>query len=286
MAAAAFLYQRNRPLTSGQLLGLLPRADAVVFFADVTAIRDSGILARLPGIKQEQDPEYTRFVSESGFNYQQDIDAIAVASQPNQTFAVLAGRFAWERLAAYAGKHGGSCKGVRCRVPASQPGRWISFLPLRKSLMAVAVSADPDAAGMLRSQGDPVADTPAFPVWMEFPRRTFETPSSSLPAVAQVAVAALSGASKVILAFDRPPGQNRSELLALHMIASYESPSAAGEAAGRLSKLKQLLAQAEKLDQKDDQLGKILAEGAIQSDGSNVTARWLLSAGFLRSIVQ
>ena len=192
---------RPRYESPANSMALLPRSDAVLFFADVRAIRETGLLANVAGSKAVEEPDYQRFVAETHFDYQKDIDAIAAVSLPAQTFAVVRGKFDWNRLSKYATEHGGKCHNSYCQLPASKQNQWISFFPVQKTLMAIAVSPDPCAAYMLLPRrGTPDIQVPTYPVWISLPRRVITVQIAA--AGAQLLVSALSGASSVVVGIE------------------------------------------------------------------------------------
>ena len=219
-------------------MALLPRSDAVLFFADVRAIRETGLLAKVAGSKAVEESDYQRFVAETHFDYQKDIDAIAAVSLPAQTFAVVRGTFDWNRLSKYATEHGGKCHNSYCQLPASKQNQWISFFPVQKTLMAIAVSPDPTAAYMLLPRrGTPDIQVPSYPVWISLPRRVI-TGSTSLPPAAQLLVSALSGASSVVLGIEGGnSGSGDRSKLSLRLDAKCDSAAEATNVEARLQDL-------------------------------------------------
>ncbi|MFZ0199469.1 MAG: hypothetical protein WB523_09690 [Candidatus Sulfotelmatobacter sp.] len=92
---------------------LLPGADAFIY-ADLTWVRKANAGKELPPVSH--DPEYERFIRETGFQFERDLDEAAFAvhypaswlgggtggSAPEPRFSeVLVGRFQSERLTAY-----------------------------------------------------------------------------------------------------------------------------------------------------------------------------------------
>jgi len=103
---------RQRTLPVPELVAQLPPDADWVGYADLAAARRSAFLAKLgsayayPG----QDPEYAEFVRATGFDYERDLDRVAVALGTRQslpfTFVLAEGRWNRERIAAYALRHG------------------------------------------------------------------------------------------------------------------------------------------------------------------------------------
>lgn len=285
VATLVYLWARPRYDTAAKLVGLLPQADAVVFYADVAALRHSGYLQLLESAKSAQEPDYQRFVSETGFAYQRDLDAVAMASQPNQTFVVARGRFDWQRLAQYASNHGGTCDDHYCQLPATKPDQWISFFAIRSGVLGLAVSADPRAAySLLPREGAPEPTTPQFPLWAEIPRRVLDHPDS-LPPGAQVVARALSSASRVTLGItEATPGIGDSALN-VRLIASCPSDVVANDLRGHLSQLAGFFRGFAAHNQQHSDgpdLAGLLASGTFGAAGHTVVGNWIVP----RSVVE
>lgn len=290
-AVALFVYNSARPryATPARLVGLLPQSDAILFYADVAALRHSGFLKLLETAKSAEDPDYSRFVAETGFAYQRDLDALAVASAPNQLFAVAKGRFNWQRLIQYAGGHGGHCKNRYCQAPASQPGKWISFFPVQSDIIGVAVSADANAAyELLPREGAPELHQPEFPVWAEVPRRILDHPDS-LPPPVQVVARALSSASSVTIGLDQAPSSTPGSALNIRLIAVCESEIAANNVRDHLAQLttmfRNLIARNQPPPATAD-LARLFTSGVFLTKGQNVDGDWLVPRPVLDSLFQ
>lgn len=281
------VYRWTRPRydTAAKLVGLLPQADAVVFYADVAALRHSGYLQLLESAKGAQEPDYQRFVSETGFAYQRDLDAVAVASLPNQTFVTARGRFDWQRLTKYAINHGGKCDGRYCQLPATKPDQWISFFPIRSTVLALAVSADPRAAyTLLPREGAPEVTTPQFPVWAEIPRRVLDRPDA-LPPGAQVVARALSSASQVTLGITEATPGTADSALNVRLIASCPSDTTANDLRDHLAQLAGFFRGFATHNQQhsgEPDLAGLLASGTFGAAEHNVVGNWTVP----RSVVE
>jgi len=286
------IYDRYRPRyeTPAEMMALLPRSDAVLFFADVRAIRETGLLAKVAGSKAVEESDYQRFVAETHFDYQKDVDAIAAVSLPAQTFAVVRGTFDWKRLSKYATEHGGKCHNSYCQLPASKQNQWISFFPVQKTLMAIAVSPDPTAAYMLLPRrGTPDIQVPSYPVWISLPRRVI-TGSTSLPPAAQVLVSALSGASSVVLGIEGGnSGPGIRSKLNLRLDAKCDSSTEAAKVEARLQDLTRMansLAGKQPASRNAGDVGTLLSSGTLSRAGDTVKGTWPIRQDFLDSLVQ
>jgi hypothetical protein len=294
-AGIYFFYFRPQYKEPGQLVGLLPKSDAVLFYADIGLLRASGVLSTLEGAKTVQEPDYRRFVSETGFAYERDLDAIAVASLPNQIFAVLRGRFDWKHLNAYATKEGGTCRGSYCSVMNPKSGRWLSFFPIRSNLMAVAVSPDMNAAyTLLPRAGAPAFPAPAYPAWVQVPKRVLDQPDA-LPPAAQVFLRALSPASEATFGVESAPDRPESGFL-VRMMAQYSSDKEARAVSEHLSQLTRLLsslasrseasAKNKGAEAADPGLRELLGSAAFIAGDRQVKGEWYVSRGLLDSVLQ
>ena len=97
------------------LLGLLPRDDATIFFANLAVLRQHGYLRLLEGAKPRQENEYKQFVNETNFDYTKDLNAVAGAINDRQLLFALRGNFRWSNIRAYAVAHGGRCRALAAR---------------------------------------------------------------------------------------------------------------------------------------------------------------------------
>jgi hypothetical protein len=286
------IYDRYRPRyeTPAEMMALLPRSDAILFFADVRAIRETGLLAKVAGSKAVEESDYQRFVAETHFDYQKDIDAIAAVSLPAQTFAAVRGKFDWKRLSNYATKHGGKCHNSYCQLPASKPNQWISFFPIQKTVMAIAVSPDPSAAYMLLPRrGTPDIQVPSYAVWVSLPRRVIAG-STSLPPAAQLLVSAVSEASSVVLGIEGARSEaGTASKLNLRLDAKCDSPA---QAANVETRLKDLTRMANSLPTESrgvrnaGGVGAFLSSGTLSRAGDVVKGTWPIRQELLDSLMQ
>lgn len=142
------------------LLALLPPEAPYVVYADVAALRNSAFLSSLIAMAPApaEDPEYTKFVGATGFDYSRDFDRVAIAVIPASprpmVWTIAEGRFDRQKISAYALRTGAAEQrnGQTVYVmPATTPGdkAAITFLtPNRISLVtgpstaAVATATD------------------------------------------------------------------------------------------------------------------------------------------------
>jgi hypothetical protein len=116
LAALFFAYRHLRPSESvgdrEAMLSLMPDEASAVVFLDVAQLRDSPFLADLFGWapKVAPDADYAQFLQVTGFNYETDLDRLALSinrqSQNVTAFAVADGRFDRKKIEAYGSRYG------------------------------------------------------------------------------------------------------------------------------------------------------------------------------------
>lgn len=148
--------------TAEELLRHAPANAEIYAFIDVDLLRRTGLLERLAGARGHEEAEYQRFVTQSGFNYRQHLDAVVMARRANAQYAVIAGRFDAAKLEAYALASAGVCTTGYCYVPGAPP---MSFVPIRAGVYAFA-SGTGDARELLPSHASGVkGDFLGSPIW-------------------------------------------------------------------------------------------------------------------------
>src|SRR2546423_1234043 len=92
------LYYRPRAEPAGALLRRIPASNALLLFVDFAELRRAGVLGLLEAPQTTEEPEYRDFARQTGFDYQQDLDAAVLAVAPEGKFLLLRGRFDWKKL--------------------------------------------------------------------------------------------------------------------------------------------------------------------------------------------
>ena len=114
-AAALYTYQRYAVHSSSgrsDLLEMMPADAGTVVFADLIELRTAPFVAQLYAWapQPEPDEDYAQFLKETGFNYERDLDRLAVAfgkaGQDSTFFAVADGKFDRQKISALAIKSG------------------------------------------------------------------------------------------------------------------------------------------------------------------------------------
>ncbi len=269
------------------ILGLLPGGDVTTFFADVSALRTAGMLELLSGSKPAADADYKQFVRETHFDYTKDLEAIAGTATSDHIFFIVRGHFDWSKLQQYAAAHGGSCRHDTCRVPASKPGRWASFLPIQPDVMAVALSQDDTAAEQLRPQHRQAAEPmpSAQPVWLKISHSLLTQPLS-LPLALRIFALSLQSADPVIFSLGRAP-QYSQMVFNVELEAQCPSPATAEVTRNQLeiqTKMLNLELAREHARPNSADLTGLLTAGAFQVVGSRVVGTWPVRKELLNAL--
>lgn len=266
----------NRLDTPASLLARLPTADATAVSIDFRALRAGGIL-KLLSAAGGTESDYTNFVKNTGFDYQRDLDSAMAAFSPSGTYFLVRGRFDWNKLADYARANQGSCDGDFCRMPGSTPERRISFFPLKKDLMALAVSTDDRAAERLKKANPqrPIA-IPSQPVWLSASSSALAR-SSSLQTGPRMFAATLAKANEVLITLG--PKDSDYEI---RLEAGFATDRDAEVAASQLTSLTHLLHDF--AGRKSEDLAALLGSGSFQHSGPKVTGYWPVRKQFLESL--
>jgi len=185
-SATFFGYRRWGPRRSSareEILSLLPTDASAVFFADFGELRPAPFLAQLYAWapKPQADVEYAQFVKDTGFDYERDLNRIAIAvenrGRDSTLFAIVDGRFDRQKVSAYALKDGSSTKtGAReiFSVPGAGTARNISFTFLKNDRIALTNDSDltvfldakkrPEGVADWRARFERLAGSPVFAV--------------------------------------------------------------------------------------------------------------------------
>jgi hypothetical protein len=197
LCAVAFYAYRHRSgdesSARASLLALMPSTASSVVYADFGALRPSPFSAELLAWapRPQLDTDYEQFVRDTGFDYERDLDRVAIAAikhaQDTLLFAVADGRFDRTRITAYAlragtretrGGHEIFSVPTNEATPSSAAPaasrQKISFTFLRKDRIAATDSADLNAllsqpqtgedAKQWRKRFERLAGSPVFAV--------------------------------------------------------------------------------------------------------------------------
>ncbi len=278
---AARLRERGR--TAADWLARLPPGEAVIVYADWEVLARAGFAEWLGLARLSEEPEYRAFVEQSGFDPRRDLQAALIAFHPEGTFFLLRGRFDWSALARLVAAQGGVCYNSFCRVAGSRPERKISYFPLRRDVMALAVSRDAWAAERLQRRRPQAREAPEAPLWSLVPAGSLKG-AGELPPGTRLFVQAMAEAERI--AFWAEP---RGEGLDLNAEVTCRSSEQAGVLAAQLRGLTQTLREMiarEKQQPNPRDLSGVLTAGVFQQDGRRVRARWPLGRPFLESLAE
>ena len=203
LCAGAIAFARwrklSQPYDAPQLLAALPGGDRnTMLFLDVAKLRDGGVLNLLAGSKATEEPDYRNFVDQTGFDYRNDLDALAAVFNQGRIYAAVRGRFEWPQLAAYARSQGGTCQYTICTMPASSPERNISFYPIRKDVLALAITPEERGVSSVSPSQNSQRNVPQDPIWFWIPRSALQN-TASFPAGLQLLLAPLSEAQSIAI---------------------------------------------------------------------------------------
>ncbi len=267
---------------AASLLQALPPDRATHLYVSLNALRDSGILGLFAGSTAEEESDYRNFVQQTGFDYREDLDAIAAAFLPNGSYFTARGRFDWKKLRAYATDHGGECRNLTCSLPASDPGRYISYYPLATDTIALAFAPEQFGVNMIApaqwSKQPPISSEP---IWVSAPSFVFSDPKG-LPAGAQAFLSPFAQAEHVTFGVV-PEGES----LAIRVDASCATPESASGVARKLTEttdlLKKMLAR-DNMTPNPNDLSGVLVAGTFSSQGTHVSGKWPVARGFLTAL--
>lgn len=154
ISLAVIGYQRwvgSSESARAEALALMPVDASAVVFADFDELRHAAFIAQLYAWapKPQADAEYAQFVNDTGFDYERDLDRLALAVEKHGAdstlLAIADGKFDRERISAYASKSGtvatnGGHEIYSISVNGSP--KKISFTFLSKKRMALTDAAD------------------------------------------------------------------------------------------------------------------------------------------------
>ena len=137
--------------TRDAVLSVMPPDASAVLFADLAELRRTPFATQfynwIP--KNQVDAEYAQFLRETGFDYERDLDRMAMAiikdEKESKLFAVAEGRFDRKKIEEYVAKSGTrETRGGRevFTVPLSDSIRKISFAFLNKEEVVLTDAGD------------------------------------------------------------------------------------------------------------------------------------------------
>src|SRR6266403_2734829 len=143
----------------GETLALMPTDASAVIFVDFSELRQGPFFAQLYAWvpKPQADADYAQFVKDSGFDYERDLDRVAIAvekrGQDSALFAIVEGKFDRPKISAFALKDGTALKTDGREIfsaPTAGSAKKISFSFLQNT--RIALTTDSNLASILDAQ--------------------------------------------------------------------------------------------------------------------------------------
>jgi hypothetical protein len=272
----------SRPLTGAELIAALPPDDATHVYVNFEALRRGGILEMLAGSKAAEDPDYRKFVAETAFDYRSDLDSAAVAFLHGDTYFALRGRFDFAKLSSYARAQGGGCASGICSMPASAPGRSISFYLLRRGVLAMAVSREQRGASLIGpGQWKTTPQIPADPIWISAPSFAFSD-VSALPEGTHAFLSPLAHAQQITFAAG-PQGERFAIRFEANCATATDAAALTKQLSDTTELLKKMLAR-EHMTPNARDLSGILVAGNFEQRDRLVFGTWPVERGFIEAL--
>ncbi len=272
----------SRNFDAAALVECLPPDQATHVYIDVDALRRSGILNLVAGSRAAEEPDYRRFVEQTGFDYRTDLDAVAAAFLHGNVYFALRCRFDWRQLSKYAREQGGACQNTVCNMPASTPDRFISFYPLKSDILAMAVSTEARGVSMVGpSQWHNPPQMPPEPVWISAPSFAFND-VKALPEGTHSFLSPLAQAQRITFAVG-PQGDR----LQIRLEVACANPEGAAALADQLNKTTELLKkmlERQHMTPNPRDLSGVLVAGNFQQQNQRVLGTWPVERGFIEAL--
>ncbi len=270
---------------NADMLRYLPQAGVTTFYADVAGLRRAGALSLITGSTPTAEPEYQGFVRETQFDYAKDLDALVGATDGEQTFFILRGRFNLAKLRSYAAHHGGGCQDEICTVPTSRQKQILSFTSIQPDVLSLALSTAPFAVTALDPPGHVVRDPlPTAPVWVRVSAAVLKNPVQ-LPAGLRIFAISLQSAESVVLSLG--PATTNSPGFTLGLNAQCQNAAAADTMRNQLeieTKMLKLELARERAQPSDADLTGLLTAGSFQVIDKRVLGMWPVKPELMKAL--
>jgi hypothetical protein len=255
----------------------------IKMYLDARHLRETGLLDLLLGSKAAEELEYRHFVEEIAFDYREDLDAVVAMFDGNTSNFLLRGRFDWPRIREYAASQGAVCRDGRCFWESRTPGNVLSFCPVNRNILSIAVSPNMWAAqGAMSLRPMPIGyHVPPDPFWVAIPGSSIQA-AHSLPPGAGSVVSALRAAARVTIGVGEDGDLFRAEMRAVFPQES--------DAQASLERLRELTATLQKFLARGNvtpnpaDLSGVLSGGSFERHSRDVTGRWPLHREFLTAM--
>ncbi len=270
---------------AARLMQSLPLDGAVKLYIDFDQLRANGMLDLLAGAKSAEEPDYRKFIEDTGFDYRTDLDGVAAAFVRGDIYFAVRGRFNWTRLSAYARAQQGQCRDTICSMPASEPNRFVSFYPLAATVMALAVSSQEQGVTRIAPLESPASPAvPSSPVWISAPSFVF-TNLKNLPAGSSV-LSPLADAQEASFRVQAASGAGGGFEIVL------DAPCATPEIATAIARkfisttdLLRSMLQRDRITPNPADLSGVLVAGRFESKASHMTGTWPIDRRFVQALV-
>ncbi|HLW77263.1 MAG TPA: hypothetical protein VKS01_09755, partial [Bryobacteraceae bacterium] len=272
----------GRRFDAVSLMAALPPDQATHLYIDVAALRKSGILDLIAGSSAEEDADYKNFVRQTKFDYRKDLDGIAGAFAHGNEYFALRGRFDWKGLKSYAESQGGKCVNAICEMPASEPGRYISFYTLGGNALALAVAGE--ERGVMVIGPDQWKSAPQFPpepIWISAPPFDF-TDTKKFPAGTHSFLSPLVAAQHILFAIG-PEGNRFAVRLEVECADAASAQALAKQLTDTTAYLKKMLEREHQTPNPND-LSGVLTAGSFEQKDARVVGKWPLERGFVEAL--
>jgi hypothetical protein len=268
----------TRPYDAVRMVEMLPPDRSVHVYIDVGMLRSAGVLDMIAGAPSLEELDYKKFISETGFDYRKDLDALAIAFREGDVYYAARGRFTWDKLAAYAPAHQGKCERFLCTTPGSEPGRNVSYYMPRSDVLAIATSRTATAGDMVAPgswQNPP--HIPSVGVWVSAPSGAFVDLNKAPPGT-RVFLSPLAQATGTIFTLGAAPSGDGFQL---RLEVAAKDAGDAAKLQQQFTKFTQELAKGTQPDPKD--LSGILTAGKFETKDSTMTGTWPVPRAFVES---
>lgn len=271
------LWRHRFVRTDQDLFRYLPAGDGSTFFANVRQVRQGGFVSYFTGSKAVlQDPDYEEFVRQTGFDYTQDLDALA-AKTGTVPVLVARGRFDWSRIRAYAKMRNEAKKKKQLTFEEIQP----DVIRLKTGTVPVSTPH------LAQTSGEKTGTVPvSAPVWVRFSESSLDHPENLPPVLRIFAISLGSQARNLVLSL-APAAEVSGSALVLNMQADLPNGAAAETVRTQLELQTRMLALGlARQHQSPDPSGLtgLLAGGTFEAAGKRVRGTWPVRTELLRAL--
>ena len=261
----------------------LPASGSVIVYVDFDQLRRGRVLDLFAAGKGVEDEDYRKFAQSIRLDWRKDLDSAMVAFAPSGRYMLVRGRFDWPSLENYARQSGGECEDDTCRMTGSAPDRRISFFPMSRGLMALAVSTDDMAAKrMIGETPGPEPQVPESPVWVRIPGAVLRT-AEDLPSGTRMFARTVGSADYVTLMFV-PEGDRLAAKLDVLCQNDQDAAAMAAELTKATALLREFIEREHQKPNPADFSG-VLTSGTFSAQGRRVTGHWPIERSFVETML-